>query len=104
MPIMERIVRPHVVVDPTPTKITPKCRDPLQNTVVKFQAPPGLTTYGANLGGGGGVKIQDPPKSNITQKSKSSSFAYAYKKYMTKQEKEITDSSDSADGVVEEKK
>jgi hypothetical protein len=107
---MERIVRPHVPVDTSPSKMTPKCRDPGQNSVLKFQAPPGMAKYAAQLQGASqhlNPAPSNPPQYPKSQeKTRNSSWAYAYKRYMTKKEKEISksDGDNIKDGVVQENK
>jgi hypothetical protein len=92
--LMEKIVRPYVPIDTGPGKERPQCREEPGSTTLRFKAPAGLA-------GGGGKRVDlkqptrgtpsnpFPPQDEKNQeKSKNSSWAYAYKKYMTKVEVE----------------
>ncbi len=96
--LMEKIVRPYVPVDVGPSKEAPKCRETVGSTALRFKAPAGLGggegkkfNLQQNTGKGSGVSAA-PPQDNKQQKpgekSYNSSWSYAYKKYMTKVEKE----------------
>lgn len=107
MALMERIVRPHSPVDTGPSKLTPKCRDPYETTTIKYHAPPGMVNYSAQLvaalNRGPNYQLKDTPTIEPQQKTLNSSWAYAYKKYMTKKEKEISKAAEQKDGVVQDK-
>lgn len=84
MALMERIVRPHVPIDTGPVKQPPKCREKGGNSVYQFTAPPEANRPLASVSPG----PQRTPQPDLQDKKLNSSWAYAYKKYMTKKEKE----------------
>lgn len=96
MVLMERIVRPHLPNESGPSKTAAKCREPEENKVVKFEAP---------SGGGFNTKDEKPPKQpgapkKPTEKTRNSSWSHAYKKYMTKKEKETEKCQEGAERII----
>jgi hypothetical protein len=85
MILMERIVRPHLPVAPDPTQQKPECRQAPATTTVKMAAPSVLAITAAAQN----QASQTPPKATSPiERTRSSSYGYSYKLYMTKQERE----------------
>lgn len=87
MVLMERIVRPHLPIESEPKKTAPKCREEEKNTEMKFDAPAGESSRGGQKSNDKKDKDQQPKKPK--EKTRNSSWAYAYKLYMTKKEREL---------------
>jgi hypothetical protein len=84
MVLMERIVRPHLPVPPDPTQQKPQCQQAPASTTVKMPAPSILAQTAAAQN-----QTNPMPKApGAVERTRTSTWAYSYKKYMTKKEKE----------------
>lgn len=92
MVLMEKIIRPHLPVQPDPTQQKPQCQQVPAKTTVKIVAPSMLAFAGAQ-------QNPQPPKApSPIERTRTSSEAHSYKLYMTKREKEVSDSAGGAQG------
>lgn len=95
MVLMERIVRPHLPIASGPSKTAAKCQKPEENKVAKFDAPSNAASPNYSSPSSNPNNKQKP-----TEKTRNSSWAYAYKKYMTKKETEQDKCKDEEDRIV----